>query len=119
MLLKLATMACFCYLRPIDSTLNPQGPLSHSVPSVVIREVNREVKKAETRTKKRGYYLSFTAEEKAQVAKYGSTSEVRAAVKRCLSVCLYRRGSLTRDSKAKHSILIKLELRTTYVHVRT
>ncbi len=64
-----ATMALFRYLRPIDSALNPQGPLSHSVPSVVMSEVNREVKKAETRTKKRGSYLSFTA-EKAQVAKY-------------------------------------------------
>ncbi len=65
-----ATMALFRSLRPIDSTLNPQGPLSHSVPSAVIIEVNREVKKAGTRTKKRGSYLSFTAEEKAQVAKY-------------------------------------------------
>ncbi len=82
MLLKLATMALFRYLRPIDNVLDPQGPLSHSVPSIVISEVNREVKKAETRTKKRGSYLSFTAEEKAQVAKYGSTSGVRAAVKR-------------------------------------
>ncbi len=58
------------YLRPIDSALNPQGPLSHSVLSIVISEVNREVKRAETRTKKRGSYLSFTADEKAQVAKY-------------------------------------------------
>ncbi len=73
-------MALFRYLQPIDSALNPQGPLSHSVPSVVISEVNREVKKAETWTKKRGSYLSFTVEEKVQVAKYGSTSGVRAAV---------------------------------------
>ncbi len=69
MLLKLATLALFCYLRPIDSALNPQVPLSYSVPSVVISKVNREVKKAETRMKKRGSYLSFTAEEKVQVAK--------------------------------------------------
>ena len=54
MLLKLATMALLRYLRPIDNALDPQGPLSHSVPSVVISEVNREVNKAETRTKKRG-----------------------------------------------------------------
>ncbi len=46
------TMALFRYLRPIDSALNPQGPLPHPVPSVVISEVNREVKKAERRTKK-------------------------------------------------------------------
>ena len=62
MLLKLATIALLRYLWPIDNALGPQGPLTHSVPSVVISKVNREVKKAETRTKKRGSYLSFTAE---------------------------------------------------------
>ncbi len=60
-------MALFRYLRPIDSALNPQGPLSHSVPRVVISEVNREVKKAEMWTKKQGSYLSFTAEEKQTI----------------------------------------------------
>ena len=47
-------MALLRYLRPIDNALDPQGPQSHSVPSVVISQVNREVKKAEMRTKKRG-----------------------------------------------------------------
>ena len=45
MLLKLATMALLRYLRPIDNVLDPQGPLVHSVPSVVVSEVNREVAK--------------------------------------------------------------------------
>ncbi len=74
-------MALFRYLQP-TKILDPQGPLSNSVPSAVISEVNREVSKAEAQTKKRGSYLSFTAVEKAQVATYGSTSGVRAAVKR-------------------------------------
>ena len=47
----------------------------------MIEEVNREVKKAETQPKKRGQYLSFTAEKKAQVARYASTNGVRAAVR--------------------------------------
>ena len=59
-------MALFRYLRPVDSALDPQGPLSQAVPRVVIEEVNREVKKAEAWPKKLGQYLSFTAEEKAQ-----------------------------------------------------
>ncbi len=90
----------FRYPRPIDSALNPQGPISHSVPSIVISEVNREV---ETLTNKRGSYLSFTAQEKVQVAKYGSTSGIRAAVKRCLSVCLYGRGSLSSTTRKRNA----------------
>lgn len=68
-------MALFHYVRLIDKALDPQGPLSQSVPSIVISEVNKEVimKKAETQlTGKRGTYLTFTAKEKVQVVKYGS-----------------------------------------------
>ena len=65
----------------VDSALDPQGPLSQAVPCVVIEEVNRQVKKAEAQPKKRGQYLSFTVEEKAQVARYASTNGVRAAVR--------------------------------------
>ena len=55
------TMALFiCYLHPIDSALDPQGPLSQAVPHVMI---NREVKKAEMQMKKRSLYLLFTAEK--------------------------------------------------------
>ena len=75
-------MALFKYLRPVESPLDPQGPLSQAVPCAVISEVNQELKKAEATLKKRGRYLSFTAEQKAQVAKCGSTNGVRAAVKR-------------------------------------
>ena len=35
------TMALFRYLRPTAKALDPQGHLSHSVPSVVISEVKR------------------------------------------------------------------------------
>ena len=44
-------MALFRYLRPVDSALDPQGPLSQAVPRVVIEEVNKEVKKAEAQPK--------------------------------------------------------------------
>ena len=47
-------MALFRYLCPADSTLDLQGPISQAVLRAVIEEVNREVKKAETQTKKMG-----------------------------------------------------------------
>ena len=77
-------MALFRYLRPVDSVLDPHGPLSNAVPRGVIEEVNKELKKAETQLKKQGQYLSFTAEEKAKVAKYRSSNGVLAAVLRVL-----------------------------------
>ena len=74
-------MALFRYLRPLDSSpLDQTGSLVGTVPRAVLDEVKKEIKKVEST--KRGSYLSFTAEEKAQVAKYGSTNGVRAAVKR-------------------------------------
>jgi len=75
-------MALFRYLRPVDSVLDPHGPLLNAVPRGVIEEVNQELKKAETQPRKRGRYLFFTAEEKAKVARYGSSHGVLAAVKR-------------------------------------
>ena len=77
----ICVMALFRYLRPFDSALDLQGPLSQAVPHVVIEEVSKEVKKAEAQPKKRGQYLLFTAEEKVQVARYASTNGVRAAVR--------------------------------------
>lgn len=81
---KLYKMVLFKYLRPIaENGLDPQDSLSQTVPRVVIEKVNKELHKAEEKTKKRRSYLFFfTAEEKAQVAKYGSTSPVCAAVER-------------------------------------
>jgi len=67
----------------IPSTV-PSIPTVHcqnAVPRGVIEEVNKELKKAETQLKKRGQYLSFTA-EKTKVAKYGSSNGFAAAVKR-------------------------------------
>ena len=75
-------MALFRYLRPLDSS--PLGSLAGTVPRAVLDEVKKEIKKVEST--KRGSYLSFTPEEKAQVAKYGSTNRVRAAVKRFSNV---------------------------------
>ena len=78
-------MALFRYLRPLDSfALDQTGCLAGTVPRAVLDEVKKEIKKVEST--KRGSYLSFTPEEKAQVAKYGSTNGVRAAVKRFSNV---------------------------------
>ena len=33
---------CFCYLRPIDSVLDTQGPFSQAVSRVMAEYVNRE-----------------------------------------------------------------------------
>jgi len=41
----LTHQAVFCYLRPINSTLDPHGPLSNTVPRGMIEEVNKELKK--------------------------------------------------------------------------
>ena len=85
-------MALFRYLHPIDKiSIDPHGPLSRSVPPSVLTEVNSQVKKAEAevRPKKRGPYLTLTAEEKARVARYGSNNGARAAIKR-FSKCIWR-----------------------------
>ena len=47
------TMALFRYLRPVDGALDLQGPLSKTVPSVMIREVYNEVKRVEMRLPKK------------------------------------------------------------------
>ena len=73
-------MALFRYLRlVVDNALDPHGPLSQAVPRAVISEASDQLRK-DAATKKRGSYLSFTSEEKGQVAKYGSTSGVCAAI---------------------------------------
>ena len=44
---------------PVDSALDPQGPLSQAVLRLVMEEVNREVNKAEAQQQKWCQYLSF------------------------------------------------------------
>ena len=81
MLTKAKEMVLHRWLRPSNGVLDSKGPLSHTIPSKVITEVNKELKNV-SQTKKSGPYLSFTADEKARVAKYGSTNGVRAAFRR-------------------------------------
>ena len=75
-------MALYRWFRPVNGVLDPKGPLSSTVPPSVLTEVNKEVKKAQEHTKKRGSYVFFTPEEKARVAKYGSENGVMAALRR-------------------------------------
>ena len=68
--------------KPKNKNLGGLGmrlALTHRVPflNLSCEEVNREVKKHNQ--KKRGQYLSFTAEEnKAKIARYATTNAVRA-----------------------------------------
>ena len=83
----MAQMSLYRYCRPADSVLDRNGRLTHTIAPNVLSEVNKEMKLvAAGKKKKRGSYLSFTPEEKARVAQYGSVNGVRAAVRR-FSIC--------------------------------
>ena len=74
---RMDQMSIYHYCRPTDGVLNSKGSLSRAIVSSVLAEVNREVKLvAAGKKKKRGSYLSFTPEEKAQIAQYGSVNGV-------------------------------------------
>ena len=65
-------MALFRYLHPIDSAIDPQGPLFQAISRVMISKVNQEVKKVEMQMKNEAYmymYLSLTVEG-MQATKY-------------------------------------------------
>ena len=70
--------------------------ITRTIAPNVISEVNKEMKLvAAGKKKKRGSYLSFTPEEKARVAQYGSVNGDRAAVRR-FSICTHlAEGSCT------------------------
>ena len=89
----MAQMSLYRYCRPADDVLDSKGPLSRTIAPSVLAEVNKEVKSVTAaQKKKRGSYLSFTPEEKARVAQYGSVHGVRAAMRRF-------RGELGRELK--------------------
>ena len=75
-------MALLKYLRPLEEMLDPSGPLSSVIPSKTIVEVNKEVREAKIKEKKRGEYTRLTQKEKAMIAKYASEHGVTKAVKR-------------------------------------
>ena len=75
-------MALLKYLRPLEEMLDPSGPLSSVIPSKTIVEVNKEVREAKIKEKKRGEYMRLTQKEKAMIAKYASEHGVTKAVKR-------------------------------------
>jgi transposase-like protein len=63
--------------------LDSNGPQSRTIAPIVLAEVNKGVKSATaTLKKKRGSYLSFTPEEKARVAQYGSVHGVQPVLRR-------------------------------------
>ena len=74
-------MALYRWLSPADGVLYPKGLLSHTIPSKVITEVNKELKNVSQTNECGLYTLSFMANEKAQFVKYESTNGVRAAVR--------------------------------------
>ena len=80
---RMAQMSLYHYCRPADDVLDSKGPLSRTIAPSILAEVNKEVKSVTVaQKKKRGSYLSFTPEEKARVAQYGSVHGVRAAMRR-------------------------------------
>jgi len=46
----------FHYLHPVDSSLNPHGPLAQGVTHVMINEVNRELKKTDASGKAKPFF---------------------------------------------------------------
>ena len=82
------TIALFRYLHPIDSALDPHGPLSNAVPRGVIEEVDQELNKVETRPKIQSQYLSFTTEEKTKVAKYGRSKRLIGRFRPSSELCM-------------------------------
>ena len=89
----MAHMSLYRYCRPADDVLDYKGPLSRMIAPSVLAEDNKEVKSVTAaQNKKRGSYLSFIPEEKAQVAQNGSVHGVCAAMRRF-------RGELGRELK--------------------
>ena len=74
-------MALYRYLHHIENAgIDPS--LLQSIPSSMLTEVSKEVKRAKARLKKHGMYLMATAEEKVRVEVYRSVNGTRAAIKR-------------------------------------
>ena len=74
-------MALLKYLHPLDEMPDPSGPLSSVIPSKTIVEVNKVVREAKMKEKKRGEYTRLTQKEKA-IGKYASEHGVTKTVKR-------------------------------------
>ena len=97
--------ALFRYLRPIDSVLDTQAPLSQAVPRVMAKEVNKLCRKQKHGQQKAGPIPLVNAEEpkvassSQQTDKHNCHSGVGivAVFRYWLPKCLCRRGSLLRS----------------------
>ena len=77
-------MSILNYFSKDGSLPNPRGLLSARVPSLAISAANREVRAAieeqrKKKSKKRGPYTVFTAQERARIGKYALDHGVTAA----------------------------------------
>ena len=75
-------MSIYRYLRPVNSCTQPNGPLSSSLPPVVIKEANKSVEAIYSTQKKqkRGTYDKLTPEQQLAIAKYAALYGNQAAV---------------------------------------
>jgi len=77
-------MSIYCYLRPVNSFPQPDGPLSSSLLPVAIKEANKSVEAAYSTQKKRKRirtYDKLTPEQQLAIAKYAALHGNQAAVR--------------------------------------
>ena len=65
-------MALFKYLRTVDNFPSPYGPLSSTVPTKTIVEVNKQVSDVDRQGLKRGEYSKHPPADKAVIGRYAS-----------------------------------------------
>ena len=96
--------ATFCYgsLRPIDSVLDTQGPLSRAIPRVMVSEQSSVESRSMTNRKQGQYHSSNVEEPKDSLAQqqmdqhsYHSHIGIVAVLQYWPPNCLCRRGSLS------------------------
>ncbi len=71
-------MALTKYFKRLDYLPDPEGPLALKVPSKIIIETNKQVRKV---SKKRGEYSKHSAEDRLEIGKYASKHGVAKAVR--------------------------------------
>ena len=104
-------MALHHYFKISSKLPNPNGPLSESIPSQVIKEANEIVKQSTQNgsTKlSRGTYLKFTPTQQAQAAKYAIENGNQAAIHRySKEFCTEIKESIPSTWKSKYLNEIK------------
>ena len=76
-------MSLLRFFKPIDGLPDPRGVLSSSIPSEAIEQANKEVQKAtSSKKKKRGPYIKYSAELRAEIGEYATHHGVAATSSR-------------------------------------